>query len=68
MRLRIAVFALAALGGVALSSTSGSAMPNGLSTPDQIAGQTSNVQEARWICPPADDASGVPATGAVLLA
>lgn len=52
MKLRIAFFALAALGGVALTSTAVSAMPNGLSTPDQIVGQTSDVQEARWICPP----------------
>jgi hypothetical protein len=50
MRLRIAVVALAALGGVALTSTAASAMPNGLPQADQIAGQTSNFEQARYVC------------------
>jgi hypothetical protein len=50
MRLKIAVAALATLGGVALASTAASAMPNGLPQADQIAGQTSNVEQVRYVC------------------
>jgi hypothetical protein len=50
MRLRIAVIALAALGGAALSSGSAFAMPNGIPHADQIAGQTSNIEQARYVC------------------
>ena len=41
MRLRIAVVAFAALGGVALISTAASAMPNGIPNTNEIVGQTS---------------------------
>src|SRR5262249_51323947 len=49
MRLKIAAVALAALGGVALTSTAVSAMPNGIPNANEIVGQTSNVQQARWV-------------------
>src|SRR5690349_13454273 len=49
MKLRIAVAAFAALGGVALTSTATSAMPNGLPNANAVAGQTSNVEQARWV-------------------
>src|SRR5262249_4295167 len=49
MRLRIAAVAIAALGGVALTSTAASAMPNGIPKENEIAGQTSNIQQARWV-------------------
>jgi hypothetical protein len=52
MRLRIAVVALATLGGVALTSTAASAMPNGIPNANEIAGQTSNIQQVRWVCGP----------------
>jgi hypothetical protein len=50
MKLKIAVIGLAALCGVALGSGSAVAMPNGLPHADQIAGQTANVEQVRWIC------------------
>ena len=50
MRLRIAMIALAALGGAALGSTAASAMPNGLPHADQIAGQSANVDQVRYVC------------------
>jgi hypothetical protein len=49
MRLRIALVALAALGGVALTSTATSAMPNGIPNANAIGGQTSNIEQARWV-------------------
>jgi hypothetical protein len=49
MRLRTAVIAFAALGGVALTSTAASAMPNAFPKANEIIGQTSNIQEARWV-------------------
>ena len=52
MRLRIAVVALAALGGAALASTTASAMPIGISNPNELVGQTSNIQQVRWVCGP----------------
>src|SRR5262249_23056058 len=50
MRLKIAIVAFAALGGVALTSTAASAMPNGM-TPKakEVVGQTSDVQQVRWV-------------------
>jgi hypothetical protein len=50
MKLRIAVVTLAALGGVALSSGAASAMPNGLPNAGAIAGQSSNVDQVRYVC------------------
>jgi hypothetical protein len=58
MRLRIAVVALAALGGVAFSSTAAPAMPNGVPNANEIVGQTSDIQQARWVCPRGAAASG----------
>jgi hypothetical protein len=52
MRLRIAVVAFAALGGAALTSTAASAMPNGIPKANEIVGQTSNIQQARWVSGP----------------
>lgn len=49
MGLKIAVVAFAAVGGVALTSTAVSAMPNGLTKANEIIGQTSNMQQARWV-------------------
>ncbi|MBV9982809.1 hypothetical protein [Bradyrhizobium sp.] len=49
MKLRIAAVAFAALGGVALTSTATSAMPNGIPNANAIAGQTSNLEQARWV-------------------
>ena len=54
MRLRIAVVAFAALGGVALISTAASAMPNGIPNANEMVGQTSNIQQARWVSGPRD--------------
>jgi hypothetical protein len=50
MRLRIAVVAFTVLGGLALTSTAASAMPNGM-TPKakELVGQTSNIQQVRWV-------------------
>ena len=50
MKLNIAVVAFAALGGVALTSTAASAMPNGM-TPEakSVVGQTSGIQQVRWV-------------------
>jgi len=50
MKLRIAVVALAALGGVALSASSAFAMPNGIPQASQIAGQSANIEQVRWVC------------------
>jgi hypothetical protein len=50
MRLKIALIALAALGGVALTSNVATAMPNGIPQANQIADQTSNVEQARLVC------------------
>jgi len=51
MNVKIAVVALAALGGAALGSNVASAMPNGLPHANQIvAGQTSNMEQARLVC------------------
>lgn len=52
MKLKAFLVGLAALGGVAFTSGSVSAMPNGIPHPDQIAGQTANIQQARWVCNP----------------
>ncbi|HVX77582.1 MAG TPA: hypothetical protein VHB49_15720 [Bradyrhizobium sp.] len=52
MRLRIAILVFAALGGIAFTSTAASAMPNGIPKANEIIGQPSNIQEARWVCPP----------------
>jgi hypothetical protein len=52
MRLRIVVFVLAAIGGLALTSTAGSAIPNGIPNANEAVGQTSNVEQARWVCGP----------------
>jgi hypothetical protein len=48
----MAIVAFATLGGVALTSTGVSAMPNGMPNANVIVGQTSNVEQARWVCPP----------------
>lgn len=53
MKLRIAIVALAALGGVALSMGGASAMPNGIPQASQIAaGASPNAEQVRWVCPP----------------
>jgi len=52
MRLRIAVVVFAALGGVVLTSTAASAMPNGIPNVNEIVGQASNVEQARSVCGP----------------
>ncbi|HLZ06508.1 MAG TPA: hypothetical protein VKR55_30725 [Bradyrhizobium sp.] len=52
MRHRVALVALAALGGAALTSTAASAMPNGIPHADRIAGQTANIDQVRWVCGP----------------
>jgi hypothetical protein len=49
MRLKLAVLALAALGGVALTSTASSAMPNGIPNGNGIVGQNSNLQQTRYV-------------------
>ena len=50
MKLRLAFVALAALGGIALASSAASAMPNGIPNADQIAGQTSSVEQVHYVC------------------
>jgi hypothetical protein len=50
MKLKMAMVALAALGGVTLSVSSASAMPNGLPQAGQIGGPAANIEQARWIC------------------
>jgi hypothetical protein len=50
MNLKAVVVGLAAFGGVAFTSGSALAMPNGLPQADQIAKQTANVEQVRWIC------------------
>jgi hypothetical protein len=50
MGLRIAVIALTALGGAALTSGSASAMPSGIPNANQIAGPTANVEQVRYAC------------------
>jgi hypothetical protein len=50
--MRIAVVAFAALGGAALASTTASAMPIEISNPNELVGQTSNIQQVRWVCGP----------------
>ena len=50
MKLKIAVVALAALGSVALTAGSASAMPNGIPQASQITGQASNVEQVAWVC------------------
>ena len=52
MKLKIAFVAFAAFGGVALTSTAVSAMPNGMPAANAVVGQTSDIQQARWVCPP----------------
>src|SRR5579871_2527199 len=50
MRLKITIVAFAALGGVALTSTAASAMPNGMiPNAKEVVGQTSNIQHVRWV-------------------
>lgn len=50
MKLKLAVFGLAALGGIALATGSASAMPNGLAQAGAIAGETANVDQVRHVC------------------
>jgi hypothetical protein len=51
MKLRTAVFALSALGSLAIASGSATAMPNGIPHADQVAvGQASNVEHVRMVC------------------
>jgi hypothetical protein len=45
---KLALIGIAALGGIAFSSGTASAMPNGL--PD--ANQVSNIDKVRWVCNP----------------
>ncbi|WP_207231217.1 hypothetical protein, partial [Bradyrhizobium sp. Leo121] len=52
MRLKIAAVAFAALGGVALTSTAASAMPNRITKANEIVLQTSRIQQARWTSGP----------------
>lgn len=50
MRLRFAAIGLAALGSVALAASSASAMPNGIPQASQIANQSAQVDQVRWVC------------------
>ncbi len=50
MKLKAAVFGLAALGGAALTAGTAAAMPNGLPQAKQVAGQAANVEQVRWVC------------------
>lgn len=51
MNLKYAVVAVAALGGVALSSaTASAAMPNGLPSAATTANQSANVDQVRYVC------------------
>ncbi|WGS01322.1 hypothetical protein MTX26_11090 [Bradyrhizobium sp. ISRA443] len=50
MNIKLAVFGLAALGSVAMTSGSASAMPNGLPQASHIAGETSYVDQVRQVC------------------
>jgi hypothetical protein len=50
MKLRFAAVALAALGAVALSAPSASAMPNGIPGAGQITTQSSNLERVVWVC------------------
>jgi hypothetical protein len=50
MNLKATLVALTAVGGIALSTGSAFAMPNGIPQAGQITGQTANVQEVRWVC------------------
>jgi hypothetical protein len=50
MNLKAAVVGLAALGGIAFTSGSALAMPNGLPQAGQIASQSANVEQVRWVC------------------
>ena len=52
MKLKIAVVALAALGGLAFTVPASAAMPNGLPQATKIVSQSSNVEQARWVCNP----------------
>jgi len=46
MKLKCAIVAMAALGGVALSTGTASAMPNGIRQPNKV----SNVDQVRYVC------------------
>jgi len=50
MKLRFAVAALTALGAVALGANAASAMPNGLPQASQIATQSANIDQVRYVC------------------
>ncbi|MCA1453617.1 hypothetical protein I6F35_10390 [Bradyrhizobium sp. BRP22] len=50
MKLKAAVVGLAALGGVALTAGSASAIPNGLPGAARIASPTVNAEQVRWVC------------------
>ena len=52
MNPKLAAIGVAALGGVALASGSASAMPNGLPHTAQIAGQSTHIDQVRWVCNP----------------
>ena len=50
MRSKIVLVAFAALGGVALTSTAASAMPNGIpQNSKEAVAQTSDIQQVRWV-------------------
>src|SRR5262249_45204164 len=49
MRLKMTFVAFAALGGVALTSTAASAMPNGMTPKAKEVGHTSDIQQVRWV-------------------
>ena len=53
MRLKLAVFGLAALGSIALASGQAlAAMPNGIPQAGKIAGAGADVDQVRWVCNP----------------
>lgn len=52
MKLKLALFGLAALGGVTLATGPASAMPNGLPQAGAVAGETANVDQVRYVCNP----------------
>ena len=50
MTMRAVIVGLVALGGVTLTASAASAMPNGLPQASQITGQPAQVEQVRWVC------------------
>ncbi|KJC46804.1 hypothetical protein UP09_12460 [Bradyrhizobium sp. LTSP885] len=50
MNIKLAVIGLAALGSAALMPGAASAMPNGLPQASHIAGETSDIDQVRYVC------------------